>query len=120
MKTFLSLALVMMLAGPVAAVAQEASSAGLTREHFDQMDTNRDGKLSEAEYRRFMDDAFDKLDTNRDGQLSRDEAANVLGDEQFAAVDANGNKTLSRQEFIDQVTRDFHRQDRDKDGHLAP
>ncbi|MGV8959925.1 MAG: EF-hand domain-containing protein [Stenotrophomonas sp.] len=44
----------------------ERSSADVIRE----MDSNRDGKLSEAEYRAGMKKMFDKLDTDQNGTLS--------------------------------------------------
>ena len=40
---------------------------------FDAMDTNKDGKISEAEYTAKCQDRFKAMDTNNDGFLTRDE-----------------------------------------------
>jgi len=119
MIKLLTLSFALALAGPAAAFAQ-GSPEGLTQAHFDQLDTDKNGKVSEAEYRQFMEGAFDKLDTDKNGSLSNAEAGTVLTREQFSIVDRNQNGQLNRQEFMDQVMSDFHRQDQNRDGHLQP
>ncbi|MGE4335663.1 MAG: EF-hand domain-containing protein [Pigmentiphaga sp.] len=117
MKKSLALAFALGLAVPAFALAQSAP-LDLSQEHFDQLDVNKDGKISEIEYSQFMDGAFTKLDADGNGRLSPAETATVLTAEQFTAVDSDKNGELSRQEFLDQVMRDFRRADDNNDGHL--
>lgn len=91
----------------------------LTKEQFEHMDTNRDGRISESEYRAFMEEAFDDFDTDGNGYLTPQETEHILTPEQFASVDADENGKITRQEFMDAVMADFHRQDLDGDGYLA-
>ncbi|MCK9511776.1 MAG: EF-hand domain-containing protein [Pigmentiphaga sp.] len=117
MKKSLALAFALGLAAPMAALAQSAP-LDLSQEHFEQLDVDKNGRISEVEYRQFMDGAFTKLDADGNGRLSPSETASVLTAEQFAIVDSDKNGELSRTEFLDQVMRDFRRADDDSDGHL--
>jgi len=117
MKNSLALALALSLSAPFAVMAQNGQLA-FTQEHFHHLDVDKDGKVTQAEYRQFMEGAFSKLDTDGNGQLSSAEAGEVLSAEQFASVDADGNGQLSRQEFLDQAMRDFQRADNNADGSL--
>ena len=92
----------------------------LTREHFDHIDTDGSGSISEAEYMRFMEAAFKKLDTDGSGGLSPDEVATLLTPAQFAEVDRNNDGKITLDELINHVMADFHRLDRNKDGELQP
>jgi len=118
MKKPLALVFAIGLCLPVAAMAQN-TPLELTQEHFEQLDVDKSGKVSETEYRQFMEGAFTKLDADGNGRLSPAEAGKVLTPEQFAAVNADGNGEVSRQEFLDQAMRDFHRADSDGDGYLS-
>lgn len=118
MKKFLPLTIALALSVPVLASAQEGNSQMMSREHFDQLDTNKDGVVSRAEYQQFMEGAFTKLDTDGNGMLSKEEAGAVLTPEQFNNVDADKNGQLSRKEFMTQVMADFDRHDRNGDGQL--
>jgi len=117
MKKSLALAFALGLAAPVAALAQSAP-LDLSQEHFEQLDVDKNGQISEVEYRQFMDGAFTKLDANGNGRLTPAETSAVLTAEQFAIVDADKSGDITRQEFLDQVMRDFRRADSDNDGHL--
>ena len=97
-----------------------AAPAELTREHFDHIDTDGSGSISEAEYMRFMEAAFKKLDTDGSGGLSPDEVATLLTPAQFAEVDRNNDGKITLDELINHVMADFHRLDRNKDGELQP
>jgi hypothetical protein len=41
--------------------------------HFDKMDTNKDGKISQDEHMAKCNKRFEAMDTNKDGFLTRDE-----------------------------------------------
>lgn len=115
-KLFLSLALALPFSVNVALA--QAPVVQLDESVFKQLDTNQDGKISEAEYRVFMEHAFDKLNTQGNGALSREEAAPVFTASEFDLVDTDKNGRISREEFIIAVMNDFHRQDRNGDGFL--
>lgn len=106
------------LALPAAVAAQEDTST-LTQEQFQKIDTNNDGRISETEYRRFMEEAFADFDVEDNGYLTPTETENILTPEQFASVDADANGKITKQEFMDAVMADFHRQDLDGDGYLT-
>jgi len=117
MKKFLTLAIALALASPVAVLAQ-SSQVELTSDQFAQLDKNKDGKISKEEYEAFMRDAYKKLDTDGNNSLSRAEASKVLTPEQFAAADKDKSGELSLDELINQVMADFDRADINKDGKL--
>ena len=83
------------------------------------MDTNRDGNVSEVEYRTFMEQAFTKLDKTGDGKLARPETATVLTDAEFAMLDKNKRGYVTRDEFMSHVMDDFRKQDRDGNSMLT-
>lgn len=120
MKKLLPLALVAVMAAPFAASAQNAAAQvqPLTREHFDELDKDKSGTVSRAEYQSFMENSFILLDVDGDGKLTLVEASRVLTPEQFSSVDANRDGTISRDEFMTQVMKDFDRYDYNKDGQL--
>jgi len=97
-----------------------APHGGLTREHFDHIDTDGSGGISEAEYMRFMEAAFKKLDTDGSGDLTPDEVATLLTPAQFTEVDRNNDGKISLEELIDHVMKDFRRFDTNNDGELQP
>lgn len=117
--TSITVALALALGLPLAAGAQQAPAGQLTQAHFDRLDTNKDGKVSRAEYQQHMDQAFGRLDKDGNGHLDPAEAGQVMTPEQFSKVDADGNGQISKAEFMDRVTGDFDRQDRNRDGYLT-
>jgi hypothetical protein len=62
-----------MLLGSSDALAKGPRGDMWGKAHFDAMDTNKDGKISEAEYTAKCQDRFKAMDTNNDGFLTRDE-----------------------------------------------
>lgn len=118
MKKYLPLAIGLAMSVPVLASAQEASEQMMTRDHFEQLDTDGNNAVSRHEYHQFMEGAFDKLDTNGDGNLDKAEGTTVLTPEQFNNVDADKNGRLDHDEFMNRVMADFDKQDRDGDGAL--
>ena len=93
----------LLLCLPLAALAQ-ATASGL----FQAMDTNGDGRISEAEYLAYMSQGFYRLDRNHDGVLETDELPGGHG------------KPITLQEWQDNLRREFHKLDRHHDGFLTP
>lgn len=92
------------LALPILASAQQF--AATPAQYLDRMDANHDGKISEAEYVQYMSASFRSLDANGDGVLEPDELPGGRG------------KSISLQQFQDNLKRQFHRLDRNGDGYL--
>lgn len=100
-------------------------------EMFDQMDADKDGKLTYAEMEAHRKAEFDAADTNKDGQLSADElSARALArfQEKLAArtqamldnMDNDGNGSLSADEMGEGPgMRNFARIDADNDGAIT-
>ena len=88
---------------PAAALAQVTA----TGEYLARMDTDRDGRVSLAEYQAWMSYAFDGMDRNRDGMLSVDELPGGRG------------KPITREAHLVQLAARFKRQDADGDGFLG-
>jgi hypothetical protein len=65
-----------------------------------------------------MTESFAKLDRNGDGVLVESETAKVLTPKQLSSLDANKDGRASRNEFMNQVMKDFASADRSGDGHL--
>lgn len=98
-------------------VVSRDEAAARAAKKFDAMDANKDGQLSDAEYRDHakarwaqhrehiqakMKARWEKIDTNRDGLLSRDEAtASPRLAERFDKLDADKNGQVSAQEFTE-------------------
>ncbi|GFZ91587.1 hypothetical protein GCM10011408_08700 [Dyella caseinilytica] len=92
----------MLLWLPFAVLAQSTAS-GL----FQAMDTNGDGRVSEAEYVTYMSQGFYRLDRNHDGVLEPDELPGGHG------------KPITLQEWQDNLRREFHKLDRHHHGYLT-
>jgi hypothetical protein len=114
-KTILATA-VTLLVGSSLAIAQQAPA--MQEGHLNQLDKDKNGGVSRAEYQAFMTDSFSKLDTNGDRVLVESEVANVLTPKQLSSLDANNDGRASRNEFMNQVMKDFASADRGGDGHL--
>ena len=55
------------------AFAHDVDHDQFERDHFDRVDTNRDGYISPAEHSTFWSQMFAKSDINSDGKISYDE-----------------------------------------------
>lgn len=76
------LASVAMLASAAAFAADRtdrlAAGDANARELLTLMDIDKSGKVSKAEWMRFMEQEFDRLDANHDGELDVDELTKFL------------------------------------------
>ncbi|WP_266170372.1 EF-hand domain-containing protein [Dyella subtropica] len=90
---------------PLLAAAQSYPST--PAEYLKRMDTNGDGKVSEAEYVEYMSAGFRRMDTNGDGVLEADELPGGRG------------KPITLQQYQDNLRRQFHKLDRNHDGYLS-
>ncbi|WEX79207.1 EF-hand domain-containing protein [Sinorhizobium numidicum] len=99
------------------ALAQDQSAA-MYQGQMDHLDSNKNGAVDRSEYQAFMTTAFANLDKNKDGSLRSDEVAQVLNTQQFAATDANRDRKISQNEFMNRVMADFRTADRSGDGSL--
>lgn len=88
---------------PLALLAQGTGS-----DLFRAMDTNGDGRISEAEYVAYMSQGFYRMDRNHDGVLEQDELPGGRG------------KPITLKEWQDNLRREFHKLDRNHDGYLSP
>ena len=91
--------------------------------HFDELDTNRDGKVSRTEMSAEGSKAFAAYDRNRDGRISGDEyagrggARTALGGfvrQHAAELDENQDRFISSSELQTFVLRMFSKADRDR------
>lgn len=130
------------------AVAQDKSPADLearaqarqakAMERFAAADTNRDGRLGVEEWQdvrmKKMAEAFARMDGNKDGSLTPAEIAQAHqarrgmrahhrgAMHRLRALDANGDRALSRSEIGDKMPRlsqNFDRLDGNRDGKLS-
>ena len=92
----------------LAALAPGATLAqvGDTASYLQRMDSDGDGKVSEAEYVQWMLYAFDRMDRNGDGVLTADELPGGKG------------RVISREQQRQVIAQRFHRQDANGDGVL--
>ena len=63
---------------------------------FAEMDTNKDGMISRAEYVNYHNGRFDTWDTGRKGMMSRDQIRAKMFERELRKTDGNGqgNSTL--------------------------
>ena len=144
------------LALPAAALAQApaAQPAGSTDlratvkaekdREFDAIDSDKNGKLSQAEiaaaltrdleaeiadFRKQRDKAFADLDTDKNGAISKaefeagmklPEVKPIDGSKTLAVYDKNKDKDVSRDEYLGPVLAVFDKLDANKDGKLTP
>lgn len=132
------------LGGKTVTRAEMMAQAGT---QFDQMDTNKDGKLDRADRAAEHGKKFDAMDTNKDGSLSRaefDAAHQAMGEKRgergkrgegrmggkrgegrmagmmLRMADANKDGAVSREEFQAARGKMFDTADSNKDGKLTP
>ena len=99
----LCFAISLSLVSPLSAFAQ----VNATSEYLARMDSDGNGRVSQAEYLDWMSYAFDARDGNRDGVLTADELPGGKG------------QTITREQHRDRLAATFKKQDADQDGHLS-
>ena len=130
------------LAVAQAAAPRQAERGGRAAERFAQSDTNRDGKLSLAEFERARSqriaEQFARLDANKDGSLTAEEMRQSMRRhrelrqahrhermamrQRLKDLDANGDRVLTRAEIGDKAPKlaeHFADFDLDRDGRLT-
>ncbi|MFC5743136.1 EF-hand domain-containing protein [Dyella tabacisoli] len=90
---------------PLIAAAQDFPQT--PAEYLQRMDSNGDGKISEAEYVEYMSNGFRRMDSNGDGVLEADELPGGHG------------KPITLRSYQDNLRRQFHKLDRNHDGYLS-
>ena len=96
-----------------------------TMSFFKNADTNKDGKISLAEFMIWREAQFNYLDANNDGSLSRSEvsAGKRRFDRKlmmnFERIETNQDQMLSRKEFREASVRRFLKLDLNRDGNIT-
>ncbi|WP_326524356.1 EF-hand domain-containing protein [Sphingomonas sp.] len=86
---------------------------------FARLDTDRDGKVTRAEFAAENGRAFARIDANGDGTVDKAEMAALPGRGRMAArADANGDGALTRAEYDAQAKTRFDKLDTNGDGVL--
>ena len=98
-------ALTVLLLATLCAPAVQAQVSD-TASYLQRMDSDGDGKVSEAEYLQWMLYAFDRMDRNGDGVLSADELPGGKG------------RAITREQQRQVIVQRFHKQDANGDGFL--
>ena len=108
---------------PAAAQSQDPIQQILA--NFDQIDSNRDGVISRAEYLDLQAARWPQIDRNGDGYLTEDDfprfAANRARRQLAEAsyLDANGDGRISQSEFVNGPAPVFRNADSNADGFLT-
>lgn len=111
------------LSGEEVRVGGRRELARERNDRFDDLDTNRDGRLTRAEWRGGAA-LFDVLDADRDGLLTRTEAVGTqpgrrrTNDDEFRDIDVNRDGTITRDEWQWNAAA-FDRLDANRDGRLV-
>ena len=133
MIKLISVAAFLMLAHPALAADPPAKPTTAVRGVM-RYDTNGDGWVDKAEWTAGQEARFKELDTNKDGKLSQDELfartpaapGNVLPTDRqferqsafFQRMDTDKDGFASKAEFMAQADRNFARCDLDRDGRI--
>jgi len=113
---------------------RSARSASAAPRGLMRYDTNKDGVVDRAEWRTAQEMRFKQLDTNKDGKLTQDELfarTPAIGDSvlptdrqvqrqssYFQLLDTDKDGFVSFAEFMAQADRNFARCDLNKDGRI--
>ncbi|MFZ1469176.1 MAG: EF-hand domain-containing protein [Paracoccaceae bacterium] len=117
---------------PAIAHAEKGDNGARMLQHFDEMDADKDGKVTKAEVQAYRDARFAVADTDKNGSLSADELSAMQMTQMQARLaqrskkmidrlDANADGQLSAEEFATMGKRQsmFDRVDADNDGVIS-
>ncbi|AKC88300.1 EF hand domain-containing protein [Pseudoxanthomonas suwonensis] len=96
----------MLLCAGLLAASAAVAQVERTGDYLARMDTDGDGRVSEAEYVAWMGYAFERMDRDGDGVLSAAELPGGKG------------KPITLEEHRRRLAERFRRQDADRDGYL--
>lgn len=115
------------------ATVTRAEAQAKAGEMFARLDVNGDGRIDAADRTAAMAKRFDAMDANHDGMLSRQEFMDahqkmmghmgggaMRGMMMLRQMDANGDKAVTRDEFIAGALKRFDAADANHDGKLTP
>ncbi|MBM7404720.1 MULTISPECIES: EF-hand domain-containing protein [Sphingomonas] len=122
-----SLFVVVVAASAMPALAQNPPPRPDPAAMFAKMDTNKDGRVSRAEYVAARSQRFDQLDHDRDGVVTRSDFPRAAGNPQASArldtllgeADRNGDGKVTRAELKKAPAPGFDRVDADRDGYVT-
>ena len=132
MKKLITISILTALAGVAVASAQPDAGAahegscgmrgGFGMHKFENLDQNKDGRVTRAEMLAGATERFDKADANKDGSVSSDErkaAFQKFGEQRFAEQDKNKDGALSADELPPHFAKRSEKLDTNKDGKLT-
>lgn len=109
----------------VPALAQAQDAIRQVKANFDRIDSNGDGVISRAEFRKVRAARWTQIDRNGDGYLGEDDFPGFAARRaraqlaEIAHLDADGDGRISQREFLDGPLPLFEQADRNADGVLT-
>ena len=132
MKKLITISILTALAGVAVASAQADAGAankgecggrgGFAMHRFENLDQNKDGKVTRAEMLSRATERFDKADTNKDGKVTPEErkaSFQQFAEQRFAEQDKNKDGALSADELPGHFAKRMEKFDTNKDGKLT-
>jgi Ca2+-binding EF-hand superfamily protein len=114
---------------PPPASGTAAAPGGPRRNVFARLDRNGDGAIDQSEWQKFQQFRFRRLDTDENGSLSASEmeqggrrpagGGRAGQPARLARLDANGNGTITQQEFLAGQMAMLTRLDADENGSVS-
>jgi Ca2+-binding EF-hand superfamily protein len=118
MELIMKIALIASLAAFGFASAALARPGG--EDHFDRLDANEDGKVTQNEMSDRQRELFADADANDDGALTKDEMRAHHQKKRASKMgDANGDGVIDRSEYDAKADERFKRMDANNDGKLS-